>query len=362
MSRKLTVKRKKMGRLREQETYAIILALQKWESWIGVQPVLILTDQKILESWSKEVLDTPSGPLGRRARWHQFFSRFYLTMGYIPGKENMIPDILSRWAYPAGQAFRDICKQGTVEDQDEMKEIIKQEREEERQCLWVKLKNLPTPTNLWIRNAKSVTPDKLARFDECGTGQCEEKTPTLNHSLLVPKGKRVNFKFTEEQFHKMNGALRYEGITPTSPGINESGRTVWPTDPLMPPLETESPSEASSSQGTGQPAAPSGAPSGNAPAGAPPPHGPASAKASIRPVVEASQAGQAPPGRAQDDFETPPSEEEVVEVLPEPLHFKFQDPSNIPPMLEHRLEFTLSKMSYLASNLVRLSESQCPVA
>ena len=52
---------------REQETYAIILALQKWESWIWLQPVLILTDHKALESWPTEVLDTPSGPLGRRS-------------------------------------------------------------------------------------------------------------------------------------------------------------------------------------------------------------------------------------------------------------------------------------------------------
>ena len=52
---------------REQETYAIIVALEKWESWIGLQPVLVLTDHQALEHWAKEVLDTPSGPLGRRS-------------------------------------------------------------------------------------------------------------------------------------------------------------------------------------------------------------------------------------------------------------------------------------------------------
>ena len=35
---------------REIETYAIILALQKWETWIGLQPVLVLTDHKAIES------------------------------------------------------------------------------------------------------------------------------------------------------------------------------------------------------------------------------------------------------------------------------------------------------------------------
>ena len=55
---------------REVETYAIILALQKWESWKGLQPVLVLKDHKALQSWAKEVLDPPSGAIDRRLRWH----------------------------------------------------------------------------------------------------------------------------------------------------------------------------------------------------------------------------------------------------------------------------------------------------
>ena len=58
---------------REQETYAIIMALKKWANVIGQQPVTVVTDHKSLEDWAKETLDTPSGPLGRRSRWHEFF-------------------------------------------------------------------------------------------------------------------------------------------------------------------------------------------------------------------------------------------------------------------------------------------------
>jgi hypothetical protein len=58
LSRKLTEGQTKWVP-REQETYAIIVALDKWKSWIGVQPVLVLTDHKALEFWAKEVLDTP---------------------------------------------------------------------------------------------------------------------------------------------------------------------------------------------------------------------------------------------------------------------------------------------------------------
>ena len=131
LSRKLTTGQRKWVP-REQETYAIITALQKWQSWIGLQPVLVLTDHQALESWAKEVLDPPSGPIGRRARWHQILSKYDLTVGYIPGKENNIADILSRWAYPASQAFLDISKHGNAKDVEEMKEIIRQEKELEK--------------------------------------------------------------------------------------------------------------------------------------------------------------------------------------------------------------------------------------
>ena len=105
MSRKLTDSQKNWVP-REQETYSIIAALQKWESWIGLQPVLVLTDHRSLEFWAKEVLDTPSGPLGRRSRWHQILSKFDLSVGYVPGKDNTVADVLSRWAYPRPKATR----------------------------------------------------------------------------------------------------------------------------------------------------------------------------------------------------------------------------------------------------------------
>lgn len=56
------------------------------------------------------MIDTPSGPIGRRARRHQFVSLYDLEVGYIPCEENDIAEILSRWAYPASQAYRDISK------------------------------------------------------------------------------------------------------------------------------------------------------------------------------------------------------------------------------------------------------------
>ena len=121
----------------EQETYAIVLALMKWETWIGLQPVLVPTDHRALEHWAREVLDAPSEPVGRRSRWHQFFSRFDLSVGYVPGKNNAVAVVLSRFAYPASEANRDISKHGSTQDEDEMEGLILQERMEERGCMHI---------------------------------------------------------------------------------------------------------------------------------------------------------------------------------------------------------------------------------
>jgi hypothetical protein len=159
MSRKLTPGQRNWVP-REQETYAIILALQKWESWIGLQPVLVLTDHKALEHWAKEIFDTPSGPIGIRLRWHQMFSKYDLSVWYVPGKYNTICDILSRWAYPASQAFREVNKHGTLEEKLQMEEIIRQEKEEEATCMWIRVAEPPLELHDWIRGV-GISPSNI---------------------------------------------------------------------------------------------------------------------------------------------------------------------------------------------------------
>ena len=44
---------------REKETYAIIVALEKWRNWIGTRHVTVMTDHKSLERWYFEELDPP---------------------------------------------------------------------------------------------------------------------------------------------------------------------------------------------------------------------------------------------------------------------------------------------------------------
>ena len=123
-----------------------------------MQPILVLTDHKAIESWAKEVLDTPSGPVGRRARWHQIFSKYDLSVGYIPGRDNTVADILSRWAYPASQALRDISKHGSYADDQEMRDLIAQEKNEEQNCLYIHIKNPKKSAYVITRSGRGTAP------------------------------------------------------------------------------------------------------------------------------------------------------------------------------------------------------------
>ena len=115
---------------REQETYAVVSALRKWAGWINYQPVVVLTDHKALEDWVSEKVDTPSGPAGRRARWHETLSKFDLRVQYVPGKDNVVADALSRWAYPASKALQDCSWHGSTEGREEVKKILEEELED----------------------------------------------------------------------------------------------------------------------------------------------------------------------------------------------------------------------------------------
>ena len=107
-------------------------ALRKWAGWIGLQPVLITTDHKSLEDWVNERMDTPSGPAGRRARWHEILSKFDLTFQYLPGKDNVVADALSRFAYPACKAFQDTSIHGSEDARREVEQLIAEELAEAR--------------------------------------------------------------------------------------------------------------------------------------------------------------------------------------------------------------------------------------
>ena len=139
LSRKLTPGQAAKWIVRGKEAYAIVCALKKWASWIGLQPVLILSDHKSLEEWAHEVLDKPTGPSGRQARWHLLLSHFKVDVGYVPGPENHIPDIMSRWAYPACETGGDVSMHGSLEDDEKMRKSSSLKRLKKENVAWYPL-------------------------------------------------------------------------------------------------------------------------------------------------------------------------------------------------------------------------------
>ena len=118
---------------REKEAYAIVASLVKWSGRIGTTEVTVVTDHKTLESWVREYVDTPSGPTGRRARWHELFSQFQLSVEYQPGHTNIPADAMTRYAYPASLERQDVSMHGSASSAQQVKRMAQQEEVEEGQ-------------------------------------------------------------------------------------------------------------------------------------------------------------------------------------------------------------------------------------
>ena len=131
---------------REQETYAIICALKKYQSWVGTDRVEVLTDHRSLEYWATDYNDTVSGPAGRPTRWHQFLRLFDLHVSYLPGKHNTVADALSRWAYPASGGLQSTNIRGTEQDRHVVIEWDQEEKDLiRRECMQCAVKRHALP-------------------------------------------------------------------------------------------------------------------------------------------------------------------------------------------------------------------------
>jgi hypothetical protein len=124
ISRKLTGGQRTKWDKRDKGTYAVVSALEKWAPYIGYNPVLVLGDHKSLESWYKEHV-SGLGPSGRRARWHNKMGKFNINVVHIPGVDNVVGDVLSRWAYPACTGLEDVSWHGNAQETDEMEEMLR---------------------------------------------------------------------------------------------------------------------------------------------------------------------------------------------------------------------------------------------
>ena len=150
-SRVLTPSQRKSWTPTTKEAYAIVSGPPQM-GWphrpaAGLPP----TDHQSLRNWHTECVDTPSGPAARVARWHETFSKFDLSVVYVPGKDNTIADVLSRWVYPAGRTLQDVSVHGDAKETELAKQLIAFERQWEEQiidpdvkCFVVQSKRAPT--------------------------------------------------------------------------------------------------------------------------------------------------------------------------------------------------------------------------
>jgi hypothetical protein len=187
---------------REQETYAIVASLAKFEPWLIGNKVVVKTDHKSLESWHHERMDTMAGPAGRRGRWHEFFSRFDLEVHYLPG-DKQLADPISRWAYPACEDAGDQTFDGSRADQAKVKEMEKRDLEDEQRLLESSSRSCYKPFT------PPLTSDRIARI----------ALKKLHKHMKMECRTQDHLDMKEdliEQSYALRGVKGYTGVDPIS--------------------------------------------------------------------------------------------------------------------------------------------------
>jgi hypothetical protein len=71
-----------------------------------------------------------------------------LKVEYFPGKDNIVADAMSRFAYPASSSREDVCFHGSAESHAEVTKMIQKEREEGRMVGLLRLGHTHTSGDL----------------------------------------------------------------------------------------------------------------------------------------------------------------------------------------------------------------------
>ena len=195
--RKLTTRQRNWSP-REQEAYVVPCALRRYEGWIMCRRVEVLTDHKSLESRRREYVDTPGGLPGRRGRSHEFLSKRFLHVTYIPAHYNTVADALSCWAYPASEAYSELSFHGTSTDNAKVIEFDKEEQALiKKHCLQCSIKN---PKKIEVARCKEIS-----KADQTGrvNSDSDSSLPLLNMFPLTrskAKSKLPSQKKDEQSF------------------------------------------------------------------------------------------------------------------------------------------------------------------
>jgi hypothetical protein len=127
-----------------------------------------------------------------------------------------------------------------LEDKEEMTEIIREEREGEATCTWIKVKNQPNERNNWIRgvvtrSGKKVEDKQDSAHEDTEGGESLVGTNTTEETHSKGSGDKAKKKvpFSEETDAAGNLIIPLEPKPKDHPRDNQDIRGGMATSPLV---------------------------------------------------------------------------------------------------------------------------------
>ncbi|KAK9730862.1 RNase H-like domain found in reverse transcriptase [Popillia japonica] len=206
--------------INEQECVAVIWAIRRYRPYLEDRPFLLRTDSKAL-SWLDGFRETKS----KLMRWSLLLQEFQYTIEHVPGKDNQLPDALSRnpeddTTPPAlREADRLVPRSNTTTPERHPDQVfLVQEEEPLLHAIQDAQQSDPQVQNI-IRRLQAGTPDQEFSFSR---GFVRYKNGP-HHRIAVP---RTAQPLVLHRYH--------DDSTAGHPGIEETSRVItqrfhWPT-------------------------------------------------------------------------------------------------------------------------------------
>lgn len=174
MSKKFTTAQQHYA-VHEQETLAILEALQKWEDKLIGHKFHVITDHKALEFFQAQ-----SQLSNRQRRWMDYMSRFDFDITYVKGEYNKVADCLSRYFESDTSAdehdFHDYVQADRKVDPDG--EDLPRERLEEIKERRVEIRSMHAMTtrkNLKLREAQESRAEQAEEMQQATRNPDEDQ-------------------------------------------------------------------------------------------------------------------------------------------------------------------------------------------